>query len=232
MAKQSVAFAGSALAPLRAGARLPALDGRRAPQRARVTMADGEGSKKKKVAPVVFATDIKGKPVWKLRSAAKEDTEAAASLVTRLPSEMVGRFVLDSAGNSLVCDGTIKGTKEGEGYKSRIFGVALVDLENEMRDASAGPDAGFVEAAELITVKVHSDMPDADMVKQQLTLGAMKKLKTKGVVRMRASVPRTDQAYIDELKSYGFSGGKTEEDNLILTANLGALNPDPQRKID
>lgn len=232
MTPQLPAFAGSAFAPFALGGRLPATTPRNVSRHARISMTDSK-TKKKKVAPVMFATDIKGKPVWKLRSAVQEDVDALSTLIPILPTEIISTFVEDSEGGSLVCEGTIKGTKEGEGYKSRLFGIALVDVDNELLDSAKGAEGGFTEAAELITVKVHPDMPDTDVVKQQLTLGAMKKLKTKGISRMRVLARKDDDRYIKELKQLGFSGSKpVAHDNVMLSANLSMLSPDPQKKIE
>ncbi len=80
--------------------------------------------------------------------------------------------------------------------------------------------------------KVDSVMPEADSVKQKLILGAMKKLKSIDCQTMSTIVGKDASAHIEELKSYGFKVKSTDDDTMELVANLAALNPDPQRKIE
>ncbi len=188
--------------------------------------------KKKKTAPVVFATDMKGKPVWKMRSAKEEDLEATAPLfLESLPMEIIEEYIGKEYSQSLLCEGTVKGTKEGEGFKQRIFGAALVFKGERIRDYTDPECEDWDTFGELISVKVHDDMPDKEAVKKTLTLGAMKKLKTEGGTSMLMLVPPENQAYINELKEMGFEKGEKKDECIEMVANLSALNPDPQRKV-
>ncbi len=146
---KGLAFSGaSALAPFRLGARLPMSQPVRRPmQHARISMqTTKKAGKAKKVAPVVFATDMKGKPVWKLRGARPEDVAVATAMIGKLPESLVEAFIEDSEGCSMVCEGTVKGTKEG-GYVSRVFGVALVDIATRVKDTSEAFSSGFIRRA-------------------------------------------------------------------------------------
>jgi len=191
---------------------------------------EAASTKKKKVAPVVFATDMKGKPIWKLRVATAEDLSPTSELFEILPKDMISSYL---EGGTVLCEGTIKGVKEGEGYKQRIFGAALVAIGDRKKDPK-DEESGWVQYGEMIGVNVHEDMPATDDVKTQLTLGAMKNLKNKGVASMRYMVPEEDSSYISQLSDLGFSKakGKKEGECIQLVANLGAINPTPNRKVE
>lgn len=190
---------------------------------------------KKKKAPTVFATDIKGKVVWTLRGASPEDTGSVAELVPILPREVVETLVEDSEGCTTVCEASVKGTKEGEGYKSRIFGVALADVRLQAKESDEEvEDPTFVKKGELVTVKVSDVMPEGDSVKEKLTLGCMRKLKSAQCVDVFTTIKKSSTEYRKTLKGYGFvetPNEDTMDDYIDMTANLGNLNPDPQKRM-
>lgn len=229
MHNQPTAFAGCSIAPLRLKGGHGASVSERRAHVSSVTM-DAASTKKKKVAPVVFATDLKGKPVWKLRVATAEDLSPTSELFEILPEAMISRYL---EGGTVLCEGTIKGAKETEGYKQRIFGAALVSIGDRKKDPKDSASA-WVKYGEVIGVKVHEDMPGSDDVKQQLTLGALKNLKNKGVASVRYVVPEESASYISELREMGFSKAKGKQDSecVELVANLGTLNPSPNRKVE
>ena len=222
------AFVGGVSTPFKIGGQLPKCE--RSSTNARVTM---QVAKKKKVAPVVFATDMKGKPVWKMRTAKEEDLESTAPLFTdSLPMELIEAYIGKENSQSLLCEGTIKGTKEGEGYKQRVFGAALVYKGLRIRDYTEKDSGDWVTYGELIGIRVHNDMPDKEAVKKTLTLGVMKKLKTDGADSFRVFVPEENDEYFKELKGMGFVKGRKSDDCIEMIANLATLNPEPLRKVE
>lgn len=233
MTRKCAAFAAGSIAPFRLGARLPPLQHARPTVRhAQISMQAGKKVKGKKVAPVVFAKDMKGRPVWKLRSARVDDVPVATGLINTLPESLVQSFVEDSDGCSLVVEGTVQGTKEGEGYLSRVFGVALADISARVKDPSAGMQGGLVKSGELIAARVDKVMPDAETVTSQLILGAMKKLKMAECQTVTVMADKENKKYIETLKGIGFKEKSSDSDTSEMVANLIALNPDPKRKIE
>lgn len=180
---------------------------------------------KKKAAPV-FALDMKGNFVWTMRSATPEDQDGVVACIgsSSIPDFMVSSFLEDSP-CCIVCEVSVKGTKEGEGYKTKIMGAAIVDVIVEVKDKSIGFDSGLVKKADILQVVVSPDIPDTEDVRKKLLLGAMKKLKQYGVVSVTHSAP-DDTNYTDLLKKCNFS----LKDG-TFSANLVTSNPDPQKKL-
>lgn len=180
-----------------------------------------------------FAEDMKGKPVWKLRSATKDDLDTIVALAPHLPKECVEMFIEDCEGCSVVCEATVKGTKEGEGYLGRVLGAAVVDLSKELKNKNDEDfSGGYQTVAELMTVRVDKVMPDSEDVKQKLAMGCMKKSKARGCTEMRVVVNKDQKEQIDELIGYGFEQRSVSDINANLVANLLALSPDPQWKME
>lgn len=231
MTGKCAAFATGSIAPFRLGARLPQVQhGRPTVRYAQISMQTGK--KVKKVAPVVFAKDLKGNPVWRLRGARLEDVPIATGLIKTLPDNLVKSFVEDSQGCSLVVEGTVQGTHEGEGYLPRVFGIVLADITARVKDPKVGMTSGFVKDGELIVARVDSVMPDAASVQSQLILGAMKKMKAAECQTVTVMADKDNKSYIESLKEIGFKEASSDSDTSELVANLIALSPDPKRKIE
>lgn len=202
------------------------------PQRRQIVCATPTAEKgEKKKAPVKFATDLKGNFVWTLRTATEEDIDAVGHLfATTYPRALVESFIMDS-GCCTVCEPSIKGTKEGEGYKSKIMGAALVDVERKVKDLDAGMDGGLMEFASVMGTMVDEDVPDAEVVRKKLLLGAMKKLKLKGVPRITAYVVSPEQKTIDFLKECLFKKRGEDTSAADMICDLIATDPDPEKKM-
>lgn len=185
--------------------------------------ATKEGKKKK--APIVFSKDMKGNIVWTLRSATAEDTNAIFPLVEKvLTRDLVDNFVSTSP-CCVVCEASVKGTKEGEGFAPKIMGVVLVDVNNHFNDES-NPNA---KHGYLVTVFVDNDMPDEDAPKK-MVLGSLKKMKDYGVVKVIHSNDHQDR--IDLITQCLFKqNGKDEFGYPFFECNLRVENPDPQKKL-
>lgn len=200
--------------------------------RATATAKDAPRSGKKKgPAAPVFATDMKGNFVWTLRGATSEDVMPVSALLgDKMPSSMIAAFIEDS-GCCVVCEVSVKGTKEGEGYSSRIMGAALVDVSVEVRDKTEGFSSGLVKKADLLGVVVDPVLPSGVEVRKKLLLGAMKKLKEKGAIEITTSISSNEEDKIALLKGCLFKAEGTGASRVTLRCKLGAENPDPQKKM-
>jgi hypothetical protein len=201
-------------------------------------------SKPRKVAPLVFASEASGAPVWALRTATAADAPVIAALgiePSRL-GEAVLASLFDGQGGSVVCEASVKGTKEGQGFSGLLLGCAAVDVSSAVRDPAVGFSSGLVRRAEVLAVGVDDRMPSPDNVKRTMILGSMKKLKAAGVVQVRHAVShdaRNADAEIAMYKELGFvvaaessqeaRGSKAK--HTVLTAALGQLTPDPRKKV-
>lgn len=186
-------------------------------------------SGKKRAAPT-FATDIKGNIVWTLRSATVDNVDAVVELLDeKLPRDLVESMLEDSE-CCIVCETSVKGRKEGDGFSSVIMGVVLVDVAIGVRDAEKGFESGLVKHAHLITIAVSPDFPEEDGLKK-LLLACLKKMKASGVVNVTHS---TDNAKRTELlKECLFkSSGQDEFGTPSFTCDLVIENPDPMKKIN
>lgn len=183
------------------------------------------GKEKKKAAPV-FARDIKGNFVWTLRSAAApQDINAISDLIgPGLPESIVASLVEDST-CCVVCDTSIKGRKESEGYRNVVMGAALVDVAIVLRESDIFKQADF------ITVATHPDLPDGDAVRRKLVLGCLKKMKEEGVSQVTSVVAEENESRLNLLKSCLFKEKSKSEGRVNLACNLAMENPDPQKKM-
>lgn len=90
--------------------------------------AEGTG-KKKKVAPLQFAVDQRGKAVWSMRKATADDVPKLIELggdVSRLGSAVLTAICND--GGCLCCEASVKGAKAGSGYEGNVLGSAVADV--------------------------------------------------------------------------------------------------------
>lgn len=195
------------------------------------TKDSSKGGKKKSAPPLVFAVDMKGNFVWDLRGATAEDASAVSALIgPKFPHAIVSSFIGDSD-CCVVCEASVKGTKKGEGYSGRVMGAVLVDVSTEVKDKEEGFKSGLVKKAELLAVVVDSALPSVEDVRKKLLLGAMKKLKTGGVVSISTNLASSEDEKISLLKQCFFKGSTTEGNRVSLKCNLVAENPDPQKKV-
>jgi hypothetical protein len=197
-----------------------------------------EASRKKKAAPLVFSKDMKGNFVWNLRSATEEDAKAACDLggeVAVYMENLVSSIFAANHRCSVVCEASVKGTKEGEGFKGVVLGCAMADISVSLRDPSAGMDGTFVKRAELLAVSVSKDLPDPEDTKRKLVLGCLSKLKKAGVLSVTRSLASEDGDQVTFYEGVGFSsssrGTNPKGTSLTLHADLTSLNPDPMKKI-
>lgn len=185
--------------------------------------------KAKKKAPPVFSTDIKGNVVWTLRSASIDDIDAVYPLVEHLlPRDLVESMIGDS-NCCTICESSIKGSKEGEGYRSVIMGVVLVDLNIGARDLAKGLEGGIVKYGELVTLVLDEDFPDKDALKKML-LGSLKLMKDDGVITVEHcnENPQRQELITNCLfKKAGMSSLAFPK----FVCKLSAENPDPMKKI-
>ncbi|PXF41538.1 hypothetical protein BWQ96_08741 [Gracilariopsis chorda] len=203
----------------------PARGGRRV-KPARLVMQESAraGKEKKKSAPL-FARDIKGNFVWNLRSAAPQDIAGISNVIgPGLPDSIVASLVEDST-CCVVCDTSIKGRKESEGYRNVVMGAALVDVAIVLRESN------IVKQADFITVAAHPDLPDGDMVRRKLVLGCLKKMKEEGVSEVTSVVAEENESRLQLLKSCLFKEKSRSEGRVNLVCNLGMENPDPEKKL-
>lgn len=189
--------------------------------------AEGTG-KKKKVAPLQFALDQKGRPVWSLRRAQAEDVPALIELggeVARLGPAVLTSICEDHG--CLCCEASVKGTKAGSGYEGRILGGAVADVTMGVRDPKVGFESGLVKRAEILGVEVSALMEGRNDVKRTLTVGLMKSLKAAGVILVTKDAAEDEVA---DFKDMGFKitqqGKRTQ-----MSAALATINPDPKKRI-
>lgn len=185
--------------------------------------------KEKKRATPTFATDIKGNIVWTLRSGTKDDLDEIQNLIDdALPRDLTESILSDST-CCTVCEASVKGTKEGQGFYSTIMGVVLVDLSTAFRDVEKGMDSGLVKHGHLVTVSVNPEFPDQETDKK-LLLGSMKKMKTNGVIDVTHFT--TDPHRTELLEGCGFKPlGRDELDTPKFACDLTLVNPDPKKKV-
>lgn len=189
-----------------------------------VSMQEGKKSKEKKKAPPTFAVDIKGNFVWTLRSASLDDTQDISRLIPKLPTSIIESLVGDSA-CCTVCEASVKGSKEGEGFRGKTMGCALVDVSIQLRG-----DA-ITRRADFISVEVDSNIPKQDDVRKKLVMGSLKKMKAAGVFEVTSEVAPENSERIDLLKSCLFTVTENDSSRVKLVCNLAAENPDPQKKM-
>lgn len=234
----SPAFVAPTLATSFTGARTSNVTSRRPlrsasrPQRARVVCAAAAAEKgEKKKAPVVFAKDMKGNFVWTMRVAGNDDVSAVAALFgDNYPRSLVESFIQDSA-SCTICEASVKGTKEGEGYSNRVMGAALVDLETRVKNPEVGFESGFMQTAFVRGTFVDPQLPEPEDVKKKLLLGAMKKLKANNAFQIAVDVASSDKEVIELLKGCSFKAKGTGGSRVEMTCNLIAENPDPEKKM-
>eukprot|EP00177_Eucheuma_denticulatum_P003212 GFKZ01005800.1.p1 GENE.GFKZ01005800.1~~GFKZ01005800.1.p1 ORF type:complete len:283 (+),score=50.89 GFKZ01005800.1:121-849(+) len=193
------------------------------------TAATKQGGKKK--APTVFSKDLKGNIVWVMRSAQEEDVDALTGLFKNLyPRDLVESLVNDSP-VCTVCEASVKGSKEGEGYKDRLFGAVLADVQTMLKDVDAGIEAGTTKLAEILCTAVDMEMPDREDVRQKLILGAMKKMKDDGVSEVIIWLDPEYDAMMELYRRCLFKQYDKEDGKICMKSNLALANPDPQKKM-
>lgn len=192
-------------------------------QRGVITMEEAT-KKKKKATKLTFAVDIKGNFVWNLRSATVEDVSAISALIPQLPSSIVESLVEDSP-CCVVCEASVKGAKEGEGYSGRILGAALVDVSLYLKNESVTKTADF------ITVVADSVLPDVEAVKKKLVLGSLKKCKENSVAEVSSEVSADNVERVELLENCLFKIKTKDASGVRLSCRLAAENPDPQKKM-
>lgn len=183
---------------------------------------------KKRAAPT-FATDIKGNIVWSLRSGTIDDLDGVQELIQdALPRELTESILSDSS-CCTVCETSVKGTKEGEGFHAVVMGVVLVDLSTAYRDIEKGMDGGVIKHGHLLTIAVNPDFPDNETDVKML-LGSLKKMKEDGVVDVVHYT--SDQNRIGLLEQCYFkSKGSDEFDTPKFVCDLVMSNPEPKKKM-
>lgn len=199
----------------------------------------------KKSAKLTFAKDMKGNPVWTLRSAAAQDVEAAIDFsnegtgeVARLTEQII-RDIFVEGQSSVVCEASVKGPKEGDSYKGVVLGCVVADVLLRLRNPEEGIESPMMKFADLLSVEVSDSMPDPDDVRKKLVLGALKQLKGNGCSEASRVIP---VARDDEVKFFQDLGFKIDDDpdsvvrgskaELVhLKADLVNMNPDPQKKM-
>jgi ribosomal protein S18 acetylase RimI-like enzyme len=196
-----------------------------------------EATKKKRAAPLVFSTDMKGKYVWTLRSATEADAKPACDLEgqTAIYTEGLVASIFGSDHRcSVVCEASVKGTKEGEGFKGVVLGSVLADIVLSLRDRSGPLDGPLDKHAEIFAVDVSSELPDPADTKRKMVLGCMSKLKKAGVLDVERSVAVDDKEEVQFYEGIGFQGaakGAAKGAVVTFTADLTGLNPDPMKKM-
>lgn len=201
-------------------------------RRSHVVRASATKETGKKKAPVVFAKDIKGNFVWTLRSAKEEDVDDLARIFQQggFTPDLIEDFITTS-GCSMVCEASIKGTKEGEGYLSKIMGGVLVDVQLMVKDPSVGFESGFIKKAELLCTAVDSVLPDPHDVRKKMILGALKKMKENGIIEVRVSVSNENDKGKEIFGECLFKQKGKEEDKIWMVCDLQVENPDPLKKV-
>lgn len=130
-------------------------------------MRAGSG-KGKKAPPLEFAVDMKGKPVWALRSGVAADTQSLCKLggeVGLLGQQFVECMIEDC----VVCEASVKGSKAGEGYKGVVLGGVVSDVTMTVRDPDVGFESGLMKRAEILAVETSSALGEnADAIKKTL----------------------------------------------------------------
>lgn len=135
----------------------PGLTSRR--PRALISMRADSG-KGKKAPPLQFAMDMKGKPVWSLRSGTAADVKPLCDLggeVARLGAEVLEGMIEDC----VVCEASVKGTKAGDGFKGKVLGGVVSDVTMSVRDPKVGFESGLVKRAEIMAVETSPALGEA-----------------------------------------------------------------------
>lgn len=212
--------------PSRDARPIPSHSGRRVtPARLVMQESAAPAGKEKKKAPVNFALDMKGNFVWNLRSASPEDILEISEIVgPKLPSSIITSLVEDSP-CSTICDASVKGRKEGEGYRNVVMGCALVDVGIVLRKSNV------VKRGDFITVALHPEIPDGDIVRKKLVMGSLRKMKDAGVIEVTSVVAEENTKRIELLKSCMFEEESNTEGRVNLLCNLASKNPNPEKKM-
>lgn len=189
-----------------------------------------KGSGKKK-APIVFAKDLKGNFVWTLRAATADDVDAVNALLKDIYTRDLVATFIESSNSCMVCEASIKGTKEGEGYKSRVMGVALLDVSTFLKDVEKGLEGGTKRTAEIFATAVHPEIPGKEDIRVKLVLGSLKRLKQEGVVLASVDIDEKNQKAIEFFAGCLFKQQGRENGRVFMECNLIEENPEPQKKI-
>jgi hypothetical protein len=210
----------------------------RRPRFAPAMRAEASG---KKAAALQFARDQKGKAVWAMRLGRAEDVDALVALggdVGRMGKVVLASLVDGGDGACVVCEASVKGGKQGDGYSGRVLGAVLADVTVAVRDPAAGFESGLVKRAELLACTVAKGMENPEEVRKTLLLGSLKKLKGAEVATATKSVADGDEAELKLFKELGFKtvqqsapvskGSKSK--CTILSALLATINPDPRKR--
>lgn len=212
----------------------------RSPRRSTCVML-AESVQKKKKASKTFALDEKGKPVWKLRTPTPADVEAVLALEGDVglhgASILTGIFEEEDC-SCAICEASVKGGKEGEGYRGEILGCALANINLRVKDIKVGFESGLIKDGEVLAITVSNVLPNADEIKRTLLLAALQKMKTNGVAQVTQSVPSDNEEEIGMFKSLGFKVIQNADPQVrgsksrltYLSAQLLAVNADPQKK--
>lgn len=184
----------------------------------------------KKRAPPTFATDIKGNVVWTLRSATVDDAESVSNVLEhKLPNDLV-ESLLEDSDCCIICETSVKGRKEGDGFSSVVMGAVLVDITIGVRDIEQGFEGGLVKSAHLVTLGINPDLPDESAL-QKMLLGSLKKMKSSGVVKVTHSTDNTSRTELLQ-DSHFKSSGIDKLEIPSLTCDLIIENPDPMKKLN
>lgn len=185
--------------------------------------------KEKKRATPTFATDIKGNIVWTLRSGTPDDLDGIQDVTGEVLPRDLTESILSDSSCCTVCETSIKGTKEGQGFHSAIMGVVLVDLSIAYRDVKQGRESGLVKHGNLVTIAVDPEFPDAETDRKML-LGSLKKMKDSGVVDVIHFTSDSKRKAL--LEECGFKSlGRDELDTPKYMCDLVMSNPDPMKKM-
>lgn len=186
----------------------------------------------KKRAPIVFAKDLKGNFVWTLRGATADDVDAITALFKQIYTrELVATFVEYSVGCLTVCEASVKGTKEGEGYSGRVMGAVMLDVSTVLKNIDKGLEGGTKLTAELFATAVHPELPDRENIRTKLVLGSLKKLKQAGVVTASIDIAEKNEAAIEFFADCLFKRKGKEDGRVYMQCDLPRENPEPQKKV-
>lgn len=185
--------------------------------------------KGKKRATPSFATDIKGNIVWTLRSATNDDIDDIFNLVEHLLPRDLVKHMISNSPCCTVCEASVKGTKEGEGYSPAIMGVVLVQISLHAKNLDNIDDDAMTKHGEIITIVVDEDFTESEAAKKML-LGSLKKMKNYGVIEVTHNTNQPDRT--DLVKQCLFKEhGTNEFDTPTFLCNLAFENPEPMKKM-
>lgn len=189
-----------------------------------------EGGKKK--APIVFAKDLKGKFVWTLRGATADDVDAITALFKQIYTrDLVATFVESSLGCLTVCEASVKGIKEGEGYSGRVMGAVLLDVGTFLKNVEMGLEGGTKLMAEFFGTAMHPEVPGREEVRVKLVLGALKKLKEAGAFTASIDINEKNEEAIEFFAGCLFTRKGNEDGRVYMQCDLLQENPEPQKKV-